>query len=127
MNKMTMHDTGVSIKDVLMVLHEMGENTEECISLLQTALIYNRSLHLKDCKTKAESIRKQEVLLTKKIAGIISDGPDAGRYVSIPGHLSRIAENIEKFSDLLENKIQEQILFSDKAANETMFLLQRLI
>ena len=36
-------------------------------------------------------------------------------------------ENIDKLSKLIDKKIRENILFSDKAVNETIFLLQRLI
>ncbi len=127
MNKITVQDTKIGVKDILLILHEAGNTTEECISLIQTALIYNSSLPLKDCMAKIESIKKQELLLTNKLTEIISDDQSAERYVTIPGHFSGIAANIDRFCELLDRKNQDNILFSDKAVNETMFLLQRLI
>lgn len=114
-------------KDALMILHEMGNNAEDCISLLQTAFIYNTSILLKDCKVKIENIKKEEARITEKVTEIISDNPDLKPYVSIPGHLLRIGEDIKKLSELIDKKIRENILFSDKAVNEMTFLLQRLI
>ena len=127
MNKISAKNINIGIKETLMVLHEMGNNAEECISSIQTALIYNKSLPLDDSREKAESIKKQEVLLTTRLTEIIADDSSAERYVSIPGHLSRIAEDIEKLIDLIDKKIMDRILFSDRADNETMFLLQRLV
>jgi Na+/phosphate symporter len=127
MNKISAKDVKIGIKETLMVLHEMGSNAEECISSIQTAFIYHKTLPLEESKAIAESIKKQEVLLTTRITEIIGDDPGAERYVTIPGHLSRIAEDIEKFIDCVDKKIRENILFSDRAVNESVFLLQRLV
>ena len=127
MNKITVQDTKIGIKDVLMVLHETGNTTEDCISSIQTALIYNTSLPLKDCKAKFDNIKKQEFLLTEKVTDIISNDQSVEQYVTLPGHFSRIASNIEKLNELVDKKNQGNILFSDKAVNEAIFLLQRLI
>jgi Na+/phosphate symporter len=127
MNKISAKDVKIGIKETLMVLYEMGNNAEECISSIQTAFIYHKSLPLEESKVITESIKKQEVLLTTRITEIIRDDPAAERYVSIPGHLSRIAEDIEKFIDLVDKKNRDHVLFSDKAVNEAMFLLQRLV
>lgn len=48
-------------------------------------------------------------------------------YVTVPTSILRIAENIEKLSDLVSTKIKEDILFSDRAISEVTFLFQRLI
>ena len=114
------------IKDVLMTLHEMGNNAEDCISMIQTAFIYNTSKPLQDCKDKITDLKNRESRLTKNITEIISDNPDFMSYVSIPGHLLRIGENVEKLAELIERKNRDNILFSDKAVMETAFLLQRL-
>ncbi len=127
MNKISAKDIKIGIKEILIVLHEMGNDAEECISSLQTALIYHKTLPLDDSRDRAESIRKQEVPLTTRLTEIIADDSSAERYVSIPGHLARIAEDIEKLIDLIDKKIRDKILFSDRADNESMFLLQRLV
>ena len=39
----------------------------------------------------------------------------------------KIVENLEKLSEIIDKKIRDNILFSDRAVKETVFLLQRLI
>lgn len=115
------------IKKLLKEMHSMGSNAETCISLLQTAFIYNSSNPLKDCNEIAQSINKIEGELTKKITELARTTPDLKPYVSIPVHFLRIGENIEKLSELIDKKIKDNILFTDKAINEIIFLLERLI
>ena len=126
MNNKSVQYMKKDIKDALMTLHEMGNNAEDCILMIQTAFIYNTSLPLKDCKEKIIDIRKGESQFTNNITEIISDTPDLKPYVSIPGHLFRIGENVEKLAELIDKKNRDTILFSDKAIMETTFLLQRM-
>lgn len=116
-----------AVKELLRAMHEMANNAENCISFLQTAFIYNSSKPLKDCRSKVEAIKKAEAQLTKKVAEIARDNNDLKPYISVPVHLLRIGENIEKLTDLMDKKIKDNILFSDKAVTEVTFLLQRLI
>ncbi len=115
------------IKDALMTLHEMGTNAEDCILMIQTAFIYNTSLPLTDCKGKMMDIKERESQITNSINEIISGTPDLKPYVTIPGHLFRVVENVEKLAELIDKKNRDTILFSDKAVMETTFLLQRMI
>jgi Na+/phosphate symporter len=115
------------IKDALKTLHEMGNDAEECIFLLQTAFIYNSSPMLKDCRTRIKNIIKSEPQLTKIIVELTKDNPDLKPYISVNLHLLRIGENIEKLAELIDKKIKDSILFSDRAVTELTFLLQRLI
>jgi len=116
------------VKDVINELYEMVNRMEDCISLLQTAFIYNIPTPLNDCKLKtADFDIKKETSLTKKIEELIPDSPDLKPYLSVPRHLVKIGENIEKLLGLIERKIRENILFSDKTITEITFLLQRLI
>ena len=115
------------VKELLKAMYEMANNAENCMSFLQTALIYNSSTPLKDCGSKVETIKEAEAQLTKKVAELARDNPELKPYVSIPVHLLRIGENIEKLTELMDKKIKDNILFSDKAVTEITFLLQRLI
>jgi Na+/phosphate symporter len=115
------------IKKLLKEMHFMGSNAENCMSLLQTAFIYNSSKPLKDCSEIVQSIIKMEGELTKKITELARTTPDLKPYVSIPVHFLRIGENIKKLSELIDQKIKDNILFSDKAISEITFLLERLI
>lgn len=113
-------------KGLLKEMHAIGSNAENCISLLQTAFIYNSSKPLKDCNETVQFIKQMEDGLTKKITDLAKNNPDLKPYISIPVHFLRIGENIEKLSELIDKKIKDNILFSDKAVSEITFLLERL-
>ncbi len=113
-------------KGLLKEMHAIGSNAENCISLLQTAFIYNSSKPLKDCNETVQFIKQMEDGLTKKITDLAKNNPDLKPYISIPVHFLRIGENIENLSELIDKKIKDNILFSDKAVSEITFLLERL-
>jgi Na+/phosphate symporter len=115
------------VKKLLVTMHEIANTAETGISLLQTAFIYNSTGPLNKCIALAETIKNSEPDLTKSIIGMAKDNHELAPFVSIPTHLIRIGENIEKLSGLVNKKIKEDILFSDRAVTEITFLLQRLI
>jgi hypothetical protein len=104
----------------------MITDAEECILLLQNAFIYHNAKLLKECKVKIASVKKSGASLTGDMEQAVRDNPDMKPYAPIPAHLSRIGNAIEKLSECIDKKISENILFSDKAVKETIFLLQRL-
>ncbi len=122
-----MKETRKDIKDTLMNLHEIGSNSEDCLFLLQTSFIYNSSEHLNDCRKRLCHIKNTEHNVTNMIAKLTMESSILVPYVSIPVHLLRIRENIEKITELIDRKILEGVLFSDKATEEVTFLMQRLI
>lgn len=114
------------VKKAVMRLHELAEGAEDCLLTLQTAFIYNTITPLKACHETTTEIQGAEAGLTQKLKEIAGDDSEMMRYVPIPGHLQIIGEKLEKISSLMEKKMEEDILFSDKAVKETIFLLQRL-
>ncbi len=107
-------------------LYDFVNDADDCISLLQTAFIYNKSSPLQECNTKASDIQSSEISLTKRLTEASRENQDLRKYISIPSHLFSIAQNIGNLSELIHKKIEDNVLFSDKAVNELMFLLQRL-
>ncbi|UCE78823.1 MAG: hypothetical protein JSV13_10015 [Nitrospiraceae bacterium] len=110
----------------LVILHDMIIDAEECILLLQNAFIYHNAKFLAECKVKIAAIKKSGASLAGDMEQTVRDNPDMKPYVPIPAHLSGIGNHIEKLSECIDRKISENILFSDKAVKETIFLLQRL-
>lgn len=113
-------------KDLLQKLNEMGGVAENCISMLQTAFLFNNPQPVADCRAAITAQNKTVDDLTKRITELARENPDLRPYVAVPTHLLRIGENIEKLSDFVEKKIKDNILFSDRALTEVTFLLQRL-
>lgn len=110
----------------LVILHDMITDAEECILLMRNAFIYRNVKLLKECKGKIAAMQKSVASLTGNMEQTVLNNPDMKPYTTIPAHLSRIANEIEKLSECIATKISENILFSDKAVKETIFLLQRL-
>jgi hypothetical protein len=108
------------------MLHDLITDVKECILLLQNAFIYQNEKLLKECKAKIAAVKKSDALLTGDMEQAVRDNPDMKPYAPIPAHLSRIGNSLEKLSECIDKKIIENILFSDKAVKETIFLLQRL-
>ncbi len=113
-------------KELLKQMHELANYAEDCIAYLQTAFIYNSLTPLKDCYELARIIREKEPELTKRVVEFAKEGADIKPYISVPSHLLRISEDIEKLAGLIDKKIKDGILFSDRAITEVTFLLQRL-
>ncbi len=118
--------TKIDIKEKLKALYEMANNAGDCISSMQTAFIYNSSKPLQDYKTKAEEYMKEASYISTIMAEITPDDPTLIPYVTVPVHLTRVWEKLDKLSELIDKKIREHVLFSDKAVDETIYLLQRL-
>jgi Na+/phosphate symporter len=114
-------------KDIIKSLNEAVSYAEEYVSSMQHAFIYNTALPLKNCEIDTEVIKKEEAELLKLIKKSFADDFDLKPYISVSVHIMMMWESIDKLSKLIEEKISEKILFSDKAVNETIFLLQRLI
>jgi Na+/phosphate symporter len=115
------------IKDALLSLHKMGNDIEDCMYLLQTSFIYNSSKHLNDCRTKLSDVIKSGNILKEEVMRLDRENVGLKPYVLVPEYLCNIAENIEQVSGLVEKKISDGILFSDKALEEVTFLIQRLL
>ena len=115
------------IKDLFRTLHEMGNDAEDCVSLLQTSFIYNSLQTLHDCEKKIHVFKEREPQLTREIAELARNAADVKPYVSVPVHLVRIGESVEKLAGCIERMVREQVLFSDRAIEEVTYLLQRIM
>jgi Na+/phosphate symporter len=117
----------LDIKNMLTTLHEIASDASEFISLLQTAFIYNTSKPLQDCKARAEEYGRESDHLSALLKEAASSDQGVTPYVSVPEHLLRIWKNLDRLSDLIDKKVGDKVLFSDKVVDETIYLLQRLI
>lgn len=117
---------GQILKNKQLKLYDLITEIEECVTLLQNAFIYHNVILLDECKEKIAAVIKSSDALVEDMEHVCRVHPDMKPYAGIPGHLSKIGNHIEKLSECIYRKISENILFSDKAAKETIFLLQRL-
>ena len=108
-------------------IHEMGSKTGNCLSLLQKAFIYTSRESLEDCLRKLAAIKAQEPVLSKKIAEMVRQEKERKVYAEIPKHFLEICGHLEVLAEMLRKKIDENILFSDRAVTEISFLSQNLL
>lgn len=113
-------------KEILKTLNDIGGSLEEFISSLQTAFIYNNVAPLIGIQEKSGDLKRLILSMTEKVVAQARENPHMRHYTIVPTSLLRIAENIEKLSELISTKVKEDILFSDRAISEITFLLQRL-
>ncbi len=64
--------------------------------------------------------------MTESIVELSQDEAVIKDYIAVPGHLERIGDNIDGMINCLNTKINGKIIFSDKAMDETNYLLQRV-
>lgn len=119
--------TKIDLKGKLAALYEITNDAGDFISLMQTAFIYNTPKPLQGFKAKADECEKETLHLSTIIKEAASDDESMEPYAFVPEHLMEIWRNLGKLSGLINRKISEDILFSDKGVNETIYLLQRLV
>jgi len=107
-------------------MSDLGRQTDACLSMLQVAFINNSLDQLKECREKVAEIRKTEIDLAVKVMEAAKQGSEMKQYVLVPQHILRIAENIDTLAEKTTKKVKDNILFSQRAITEIMFLLQRL-
>lgn len=117
----------IDTKKRLTELYEIMNDTGDFISSMQTAFIYNTSKPLQEYRTKAEEVREKTGPLSAIIKEAASDAEEMGPYIEVPEHLANVWKNLDSLCELIDKKIREKVLFSDRAVNESVYLLQRLV
>lgn len=108
-------------------LHTMGIRTVECLELLQKSFIFSSRGELDECVARLAEIRASEPELSKELAKMIRHNNGRKVYKEIPQHFLYICDNLETLAEMLRKKIEENILFSDRAITEVSFLSQNLL
>ncbi len=108
-------------------MHAMGKKTGECLAMLQKAFIYSDRESLDHCLAQLATIRAGEPGLSKKIAEMARQEKVRKVYADIPKHFLGICTHLETLAGMLKKKIDDNILFSDRAVTEISFLSQNLM
>jgi len=115
-----------SPKELVSKLHDMSQDAKACVYLLQNALIYSSSKSLDVCEAKIKKIKENKKILTAEFIEQAKENLDLRAYVTVPGHIEKMAEFIENIILCARTKIRVGIPFSDRAASEITFLMERL-
>jgi len=107
-------------------MHAMGAKTGECLALLQKAFIYSDRDSLDLCSAQLSAIRAGVPEISKKVADTARQDKTKEIYADVPRHFLEICNHLEILAEMLKKKIDENILFSDRAITELSFLSQSL-
>ncbi len=102
-------------KDIYLMIHKAGEMLE----LTEDAFAKSRLSALDEAKEISREIKTKEDVLTEKLAKAATTNSEARAILSVPVHIEKIAVSVERIMDNIRLKIQEGILFSDKAIQES--------
>ncbi len=119
--------TKTNVKEDITNLYEIASETGDLISEMQTAFIYNNSKPIEGYKQKINDQCETAMRLTISIRDTAQNNEEMKAYIKVSEHLMKIWSNLGKLFDLIDKKNSQKVLFSDKAVNETTYLLQRLI
>lgn len=108
-------------KDIYLMIHKAGEMLE----LTEDAFMKNKLSALDEAKEISREIKVKEDLLTEKLAKAATANSEARAILSVPVHVEKIAVSIERVMDNIRMKIQEGILFSDKAIQESSRMIAK--
>ncbi|MDD2335856.1 MAG: hypothetical protein PHD01_04685 [Geobacteraceae bacterium] len=107
-------------------MHTMGTRTAECLSLLQKTFIYSDRDSLNHCSEQLSAIRAGVPEMSKRVAAMARQDHAKSVYTDIPKRFLEICDQLEILKEMLTKKIDENILFSDRAITEVSFLTQSL-
>lgn len=116
----------MELKSLISKVYELSTSAVDTSELIQKALIYNNLKVLEDIKDILKGIQNEATPLTEEFIEKAKTDSVSAFYIAVPGHLGKIADNIDKVSTAVSLKIKEGILFSDKAMDEINFLIEKI-
>ncbi len=113
--------------EILHRMHKMGTRAGECLELLQRSFINTSRETLDDCMALLAEVRESEPEISKEVKKLARKNKGKKAYEEIPGHFLGICDHLETLADMLRKKIEDNIMFSDRAITEVSFLSQNLL
>jgi Na+/phosphate symporter len=92
------------------------------LELVEEGFMKNKTAPLDNADALAAEIQLKEDLLTERLAKMAATDNEARQFLSVPGHIEKIAINIKRITENSRLRIKEGLLFSDKAIAESVKL-----
>lgn len=115
----------MTIKELISNLYDVTHRASEGVEFLQEGLICNSLKPLDRVEKITSELHSAEKVLTEALLAEAKTDTNAVVYVTVPTHIGRIGSLMERIALALNNRIKEDILFSDKAIAELNFLLEK--
>jgi len=107
------------LKDVKKDIYLMIHKADAMLQFTEDALTNSRLSALDEAREIAREMKVKKDLLSEKLAKAASVDKDALAILTVPVLIEKVGASIERVMDNLRVKIQEGILFSDKAILES--------
>jgi Na+/phosphate symporter len=104
---------------------EMFSGMVECLDLMYSGLTHNDIKVIEKAECALEGSSDRAVSLTEAMVQECKSSPETAAYVSVPSHIDRIRVDIGRIVSSLRMKINEEILFSDRAISELEYMFER--
>jgi Na+/phosphate symporter len=115
----------MALKDLVSEMHDLTEVCIEGIDLTYTGLLYGNRQMADEAATDLEKVMERVVPMTEDLVKIAKDDTAAAVYVSVPTHIQRMGENLNRIIRAVKKKIEDDMLFSDKAMVELEYMFER--
>jgi Na+/phosphate symporter len=96
----------------------MVRKVEDVLKISQIAFNKHKMSAVKKAENLAQEIHEEELDLTTRFIKLAVNTPQARTYKFIPGHLEKIGDNLEHILHSIRKKVDEKILFTEKAVVE---------
>jgi Na+/phosphate symporter len=114
-------------KGLLLEIYDSCQKARQCLEMIQNALLYNSNKPLEIVRKNTEAISRVNGYIAQIIKDEAKTAPEAESYISVPNHLEKIREHIQKIAATLKGKISNEVLFSDRSVNELNFILEKVM
>lgn len=115
----------MAFKEMVSEMHDLIEVCIERIDSTYTGLLYGKEQMADEAAANLEQAMKRIVPMTEALVKIARDNPAASVYVSVPSHIQRMGEGLNRIILGVKKKVQENMLFSDKAMTELEYMFER--
>lgn len=115
----------MAIKEMVSEMHDLIEICIECIDSTYTGLLYGKRQMADEAAANLERVVNRAVPMTEELVKIAKDNPSAVTYVSIPSHIQKMGEGLNRIIQSVKKKVQGDLLFSDKAMVELEYMFER--
>lgn len=113
------------MEQALEYLIEMVQKVEGVLKISQVAFNKHKMSEIEKAEAIAEEVHKKELDLTTRFYELVVTSSKAKTYKLIPGHLEKIVDNLEHILHSIRKKVEDKILFTEKAVSEHNELFQK--
>jgi Na+/phosphate symporter len=116
----------MALKELLSEMYDLISDVVESTDLLYASLINNNLRVIEEADARLQGVGERLVTVTKYLLREKESEGVARLYVSVPSHIQVMGDSMARLSSSLRKKINEDVLFSDRALSELEYMFERV-